>query len=124
MNIQSVIEGIRAQWAAKLPEVPLHLQVAPESVQVPYCVMRFGTIDPADTTTEDKDYQAPVTFICYSATDAECLARIDAICAAFDGTRYGAIYSSLLSQCSFDINITDPAALWSSEIPFAIRWNQ
>lgn len=124
MNIQSVIAAIRAQWAANMPEVPLHLQIGSEAAQVPYCVMNVGTISPAELTTGDRDYEVSVTFVCYSATDTECLARMDRISAAFDGVRFGVIYHSALASCSFDINFTDAAALWSSEMSFSIRWNR
>lgn len=124
MNITQVIAAIRAQWAAYLPGVPLHLQIGPENAQVPYCVMNFGTISPADLTNQDRDYEVSITVVCYSATDTECLARMDAISAAFDGVRFGAVYSSNLSSAQFDFNYTDPAALWSSEMSFSIRWNR
>lgn len=124
MNITQVIAAIRAQWASKLPSVPLHLQIGPENAQVPYAVMNFGTISPADLTNQDRDYEVSITFICYSANDTECLARMDTISAAFDGVRFGVVYSSNLSSAQFDFNYTDPAALWSSEMSFSIRWNR
>lgn len=124
MNITQVIAAIRAQWAATLPETPLHLQIGPENAQVPFCVMNFGSISPADLTTQDRDYEVSVTFVCYSASDTECLARMDRISAAFDGVRFGVIYSSNLASAQFDFNYADQAALWSSEMPFSIRWNR
>lgn len=124
MNITQVIAAIRAQWAANLPDVPLHLQIGPESAQVPYAVMRVGEISPADLTTEDHDYETSVTFICYSASDTECLARMDRISASFDGVRFGPVYSSNGLPAQFDLNYADQAALWSSEMSFSIRWNR
>ena len=124
MNIQAIIAGVRAQWAANLPDVPLYLQVGKESAQVPFCVMNFGTINPADTTLADRDYEAGITFVCYSATDTECLARMDRIAAAFDRTTFAGPYYSAMTSATFDINYTDQAALWSSEMQFSIRWNR
>ena len=124
MNIQSVIEGIRSQWAANLPDVPLYLQLAPDTAQVPYAVANVGTVNPADYTTGDRDYETAVTFVCYSAGDTECLARMDRIAAAFDRAKYDGPYLSALNSATFDINYTDQAALWSSEMTFSIRWNR
>lgn len=123
MRIQSIIAGIRAQWAANLAEIPLYLQLAPENAQVPYCVMNFGSIQSDESTIPDFDYSATITFICYSGNDADCLARMDRIRAAFDWARYAGPYYSAMNSATFDVQYTDPGALWSSEMQFSIRWN-
>lgn len=124
MNLVAIILAIRTQWASAFSDTPLYLQVGPENIQVPYCVMNFGTINPGDYTTEDFDYEASITFVCYSASDTECLSRMDRIAAAFDKAKFAGPYYSALTSASFDINYTDQAALWSSEMQFSIRWNR
>lgn len=124
MNLASIIASMRARWQQIAPSVPIYLQLAHATAQVPFAVMKVGTVTPADPTVADDDYEAPVTFAAFVPSDTECLALIDQMAAAFDRTRFPGPYSSIMTSTEFDINYADQATFWSLEMQITIRWNR
>jgi hypothetical protein len=124
MNITNVISSVRSAWAASLPSIPLHLQLGPENARPPFAVMRVGTISPGEGDLTERDYETSLTLVTFTTNDAACLAAMDIIDDTFDRGRMAGIYVSTLGAATFDLNYTDNAALWSSEISYSLRWTK
>jgi hypothetical protein len=123
MKLGTVIAAIRTEWAKSIGTT-LHLQLAPESAQVPYAVLRIGAISPGEGDTATKDYETTIQLIAFYGTDAEAVTAIDAMSDTFDRGRFDGVYSSLLTSATLDLQYTDAAALWTVETAFSIRWTQ
>lgn len=123
MRLTDVVAALRDQWKTHAP-CELHLQLAPENAQIPYAVVRFGTIEGGDGTTGENEFSVPVAIYVMTATDRQCLETIDKVHAMFDRARMAGIWYSRFNTAAFDLNYTEAASLWSAELNFTIRWTK
>ena len=124
MNLSTVINTIRSTWVAALPDVPLHLQLAPEQAKPPYAVFRIGTISPGEGDLADRDYETTAQMIVFTNTDSDCLATMDTIADTFDRGRMNDVYLTFINSATFDLNYADNASLWSAEFSVLLRWTK
>jgi hypothetical protein len=122
MNLATIVTGLRSAFIEAVPGVPVYLQLAPPTAQVPFAVMRVSSIDPGDGDLDEKDYTATATFAIVTSSDAECLSALDRISDTFDRGRVSGLYSTLMTSASFDIQYTEQAAMWVAESSFSVRW--
>ena len=122
MNLQTIITDIRTRWNSVSPSTPLYLQLAPDTAQVHFAVLRMGDITAGEGDLTERDYAATARFIAYCGSDVAALGLVDSIVSAFDRNVTASLYSMQFESAAFDLEYTDTGSLWSVSVSFSLRW--
>jgi hypothetical protein len=124
MKINSLIQNIRAGFATALPGLNLYWQLAPDDADIPYCVMRIGSISAGEHALGEREWIVTATFYLFDVTDDRITTHVDRLTAAFDQSQIPNIFMALIQSAEIDMNYTTQGTFWQAKIDLSFHYTQ